>query len=285
MPTRSFLLLAGPSMFAMLALTAIPLADGFWLSLHSFSFRGDLLWRGFDNYAATFDDPDFWRAIGFTLKIAVISVPVSLLLGFGSALVLMQLPVWLRGAVIACILLPFVVTTVVGTLAFSWMFRDFGIVTYWLGQLGIRIFWMGSDAASQSLVLMHWVWHTTPFATVILFAGLQTVPAEQLEAAAMDGGGAWARLRHVVLPHLQSLFVFLAIIMVMDGYRIFDSIFVMTKGINGTESVMLYWYRVAIEENALNRGAAIAFLTVIGILVLLSPFLWLTWREHRGLRR
>ena len=129
----------------------------------------------------------------------------------------------------------------------------------------------------------HSPWATSPFAAIVLFAGLQTVPPEQLEAADVDGAGAWARMRHIILPHLGSIFAFLGVIMVMDAYRAFDSIAVMTKGINGTESVMWYAYRIGILENDLTRGSAIGIITVLGIIVLLLPFLWRTWREQRGL--
>ena len=278
-----FLLLAGPSIVVMLALMAAPLAGGFWLSLHGTTFRGDLRWLGLDNYAVTFADPDFWTAVSFTLLLCFVTVPLSILLGFIEALLIDSMPGWLRGAVIAAVLLPFVVTPVVGTLAFSWLFRDFGILTYWLGRLGIHVFWMGSEPASRALVMLQWVWAASPFAAIVLFAGLQTVPAEQLEAASVDGASAWTRLRHVTLPHLGSIFTFLGVIMVMDAYRAFDSIAVMTKGINGTESVMWYAYRVGILENDLTRGAAIGFITVLGIVVLLLPFLWRTWHEQRGL--
>jgi multiple sugar transport system permease protein len=283
MHRRLFLALTAPSVAVMLALMAVPLAAGFWLSLHGYTFRGELRWRGLDNYADTFADPDFWTAVGFTLLLCCVTVPASILLGFGEALLIARMPRWLRGAVIACILLPFVVTPVVGTLAFSWLFRDFGVVTYWLGLLGIRIYWLASEPTARALVMLHWVWATSPFAAIVLFAGLQTVPPEQVEAAAVDGAGAWARLRHVTLPHLRSIFAFIAIIMVMDAYRAFDSIAVMTKGINGTESVMWYAYRVGVLENDLTRGAAIGFLTVLGIVALLTPFLWRTWREQRAL--
>jgi multiple sugar transport system permease protein len=285
MSRRLFLALASPSVVVMLALMAVPLAAGFWLSLHGYTFRGELRWRGLDNYAETFADPDFWTAVGFTLLLCFVTVPASILLGFVEALLIAQMPRWLRGVVIACVLLPFVVTPVVGTLAFSWLFRDFGIVTYWLGLFGIRIYWLGSESTARTLVMLHWVWATSPFAAIVLFAGLQTVPPEQLEAAAVDGAGAWARMRHVTLPHLGSILVFIGIIMVMDAYRAFDSIAVMTKGVNGTESVMWYAYRVGILENNLTRGTAIGFLTVLGIVTLLLPFLWRTWREQRELSR
>jgi ABC-type sugar transport system permease subunit len=283
--TRTFLGFSLPSIVLMAGLMALPVVATVWLSLHAVTFRGDWRFVGFLNYETTFEDPDFWRSLTFTLQFLAVAVPAKILLGFGIALALDKVAPGIRGFFIACALLPFVVTPVVGTLAFSWLFRDFGVVNYWITQAtGLRIFWFGSEAASRALVILHDVWQGAPFAVIVLFAGLQTVPKDQLEAAIVDGANVWYRLGYVVIPHLKSLFIFLALMMIMDGYRIFDSIAVMTKGVNGTESVMWYNYRVAILENAVPRGSAISVLTVLGILVILIPFLWMTYREQREAR-
>ena len=285
MKTRTFLGFAAPSIGAMVALMAVPLAATVWLSLHVVTFRGEWRFAGLLQYEATLEDPDFWRALSFTLVFLAFSVPAKLLIGFAMALALDKVTRGWRAIFVAAALLPFIVTPVVGTLAFSWLFRDFGVVNWWITQAtGLRIFWFGSEAWARALVVLHDVWQGAPFATIVLFAGLQTLSKDQLEAAIVDGANVWYRLRYIVLPHLRSLFVFLALMMLMDGYRVFDSIAVMTKGVNGTESVMYYNYRVAIVENAVARGAAISMLTVLGILVLLLPFLVLTWREQKEKR-
>jgi len=282
--TSSFLGFTAPSIVAMVGLMAVPLGLTIWTGFHRVTFRGEWRWAGIDNYLVTLEDPDFLRSLWFTLLFCAVTIPVKILLGFISALALQGIRPGFRGVFIACALLPFIVTPVVGTLAFSWLFRDFGIVTWLLTEMGVRIHWLGSDAASRALVMIHYVWHGTPFATIVLFAGLQGVPKDEIEAAIVDGAGFWYRLQAVILPHLRSLIVFLALMMVMDGYRVFDSIYVLTRGVNGTESVMMYNYRIAIVENAVARGSAVSILTVLGILVLLIPFLVNTWREQRSIR-
>jgi ABC-type sugar transport system permease subunit len=282
--TRTFLGFAAPSILAMAGLMAVPLGLTVWTGFHRVTFRGEWLWAGFDNYWATLEDPDFLRSLTFTLVFVAVTIPVKLALGFVCALALQRLGTGWRGVFLACLLLPFIVTPVVGTLAFSWLFRDFGIVTWLLAEAGLRIHWLGSDLAARSLVMIHHVWHGTAFAVVVLFAGLQAVPKDEIEASIVDGAGFLHRMQAVILPHLRSLFVFLALMMVMDGYRVFDSIYVLTRGASGTESVMMYNYRVAIVENAIARGSAVSVLTVLGILVLLVPFLVATWREQRSLR-
>ena len=284
MRRSTFFGFASPSIAAMFGLMLAPLLLTIWLSLHRQTFRGDFLFNGFANYEDALQDPAFWSAFVFTLLVCAITIPAKLVIGFAVALGLNRILPRLRGVFIACALLPFIVTPVVGTLAFSWLFRDFGVVSYWLSLAGIKIYWLSSELTARTLVILHFIWSGTPFAIIVLFAGLQAVPKDELEAAVMDGASRWYRIRHIVIPHCRSLFVFLGLMMTMDAYRIFDSIAVMTKGVNGTESVMYYTYRLAIVENSLARGAAVSILTVIGILILLIPLLLATYHEQRQAR-
>lgn len=284
MKTRTFLGFAGPSILAMVGLMLVPLGMTVWLGFHTVTFRGEFRWVGLDQYWTTLEDPDFWRALEFTLVLCAVTIPMKIGLGFAAALALNTLAPGWRGIFICAGLLPFIVTPVVGSLAYSWLFRDFGFVTWLLGELGIRIFWLSSEFWSRLLVILHHIWSGAPFAMIVLFAGLQGVPQDAKEAAIVDGAGWWDRMRVITLPHLRPLFVFLGLMMVMDTYRIFDSVAILTKGLNGTESVMWYNYRVAIIDNAVARGSAISVLTVFGILVLLAPFLWLTWKEQREVK-
>jgi len=282
--TKTFLGFTGPSIVMMVGLMAVPVALTVWLSLHRLTFRGEWLWGGFTNYEFVLEDPDFWRSLEFTLVFCAVTIPGKIILGFLTALALLRVgPIW-RSVFIACALLPFIVTPVVGTLAFSWLFRDFGVVNYWMKLAGLSVNWWANETNSRALVMLHYIWHGTPFATLVLYAGLQGVPKDEIEAAIVDGAGFWYRMRAVILPHLKSLIVFLALMMIMDAYRVFDSIAILTKGLNGTESLMYYNYRVAVVDNALARGYAIACLTVLGILVLLAPFLVNTWNEQKAAR-
>jgi ABC-type sugar transport system permease subunit len=123
----------------------------------------------------------------------------------------------------------------------------------------------------------------TPFAVVTLFAGLQTVPEEPLEAALVDGATWLERLWYVVLPHLRSLFIFIALVSIMDAYRVFDSIFVLTKQnpiYSNIETLMYYNYQVAVQFQNLGRASAMSVLTVLGIFVILIPFLYLTYKQQ-----
>ena len=123
-------------------------------------------------------------------------------------------------------------------------------------------------------------------AEVRIRAGLQAMPLDPIEAAIVDGADGWQRLRHVVLPQLQPLIIFVATIALMDHFREFDSVMVMTAGGPGTstETVMYLNYVVSFSEQALGRGAAMSVLAVVGVLLLLSPLIVMTYREHRETR-
>ncbi|MCA9906492.1 MAG: sugar ABC transporter permease, partial [Anaerolineae bacterium] len=137
------------------------------------------------------------------------------------------------------------------------------------------------------LVFLHAIWYVTPFAVVTFFAGLQTIAEEPLEAALVDGANWFQRLWYVVIPGLRSLFVFVALINIMDAYRVFDSIFVITKQnpiYDNIETLMYYNYKVAVSFQQLGRANAMSVLTVIGIFIILIPFLYMTYKQQRESR-
>ena len=119
-----------------------------------------------------------------------------------------------------------------------------------------------------------------PFAFIVLYAGLQSVPQDALEAATLDGASRWQKLRYVTLPHLAPLLVFIALIHVMDAYRVFEPVIVLTQGAFTTSVQYLTYYILLLEANPYKASAA-AMLTLLGIVVLILPLLARTWREQR----
>ena len=140
------------------------------------------------------------------------------------------------------------------------------------------------DASNvRFLIILHAIWHVTPFAFVAIFAGLQTLPQERLEAAAMDGARTLRSFMHVTLPHLKSVLFFVAIISIMDSYRVFDSVFVFAGNrFDNSHSLSVYNNVVALDAKIgrLGKGHAIAILTIIGIFVALIPFLIRSYKEQ-----
>ncbi len=282
MNRQTFSFFVAPSVLVMTGLMTLPLLASFVLGLHFITFRNldAPVWIGLQNYTEVLKEPEFWDSLEFTLLIIVVTVPARIVLGLIFALLLDQIKRF-RGIFIAAALVPFVLTPVVGTLIFRDMFDRGGLYWYWMQQwFDYRLF-MNSTTVPL-LIVFHNIWTATPFAMIVLFAGLQTLPEETLEAARVDGANWLRQLWHVAIPHLRSLFVFIALISIMDVYRIFDSVFVLTQQnpIFDAETIMYYNFQVALSFGRLGKANAMSVLTVIGIFVVLIPFLIMTYREQ-----
>jgi multiple sugar transport system permease protein len=223
---------------------------------------------------------EFMGALRFTLLYTFATTPFVLLLGFALALGVNQVGERWRPMYISASLLPFIITPVVGALAIKWLFRDNGLVPYFLSQFGISLFWMAQAWSARLLIILYGIWHVVPFAFIVFYAGLQSVPQDSLEAARIDGANSWQRLWYVTLPHLAPLFVFVTLIHLMDAYRVFEPVMVLTQGAF-TTSVQYLTYYILMQENNPYKASAAAVLTTAGIAVLLVPLLVRTWKEQR----
>jgi multiple sugar transport system permease protein len=224
---------------------------------------------------------EFAAALRFTLLYTFVTAPFILGGGLALALAMNHVTARLKGLFIAASLLPFIITPVVGALAIKWLFRDNGLVPHLLAQVGVQIFWMGQAWSAQLLVMLYGIWHVLPFAFIVLYAGLQSVPQDALEAATIDGASSWQKLRYVTLPHLMPLLVFVLLIHLMDAYRVFEPVIVLTQGAF-TTSVQVLTYDILLNQDNPFKASAAAVLTMLGIAVLLIPLLRKTWREQRA---
>lgn len=282
MKRNTFFAFISPSLTIMLLLMVLPLVTAIWLGFNFITFRNlnTPQWIGLQNYIEVLGDPEFWASLRFTLLYIVLTVPAQIIIGFLIASLLDQVHKF-RGLYIAASLLPFIVTPIVGTLMFRNIFDRSGLYTYLLRQvLDYRL--TMTPQSVKVLIMLHGIWYSTPFAMITLFAGLQSLPQEMLEAAKVDGANTLQRTWYVVLPHLRSLLVFIALIAIMDGYRVFDSIFVLTKQnpLFKADTIMFYNFKMALGFGQLGKANAMAVLTVIGIFVVLIPFLITTYRQQ-----
>lgn len=226
-------------------------------------------------------DVDFWSALEFTLLYTFATTPMVLV--FGLALALGVDRVWsrLRGTVIFISILPMIVTPVVSSLAIYWLFLDGAVIPAILESLGIGKFYFLADQVTiRAVLIAYGTWFATPFAFIILFAGLQTLPREPLESAILDGANAWQRLRYVVIPHLSPLIAVITLIHMMDSYRVFEPILVFGSNVFANSVQYLTYYTLSFEDN-IHKASAYAILTVAGVTLLLAPVLVRTYREHR----
>lgn len=230
--------------------------------------------------AASNRSTEFFGALRFTLLYTLVTTPFVLLIGFLVALGVNSSTQRLRGAFITASLMPFIITPVVAALSIKWLFRDNGLVPYFLSQFGISVFWMAEAWSARLLIILYGVWHSAPFAFIVLYAGLQSVPQDSLEAATIDGASRLQKLRYVTLPHLMPLIIFITLIHLMDAYRVFEPVVVLTQGAFTTSVQYLTYYTLVTETNPYKASAA-AMLTTLGIFVLLIPLLLKTWKEQR----
>ena len=226
-------------------------------------------------------DNEFFGALRFTMIYTFVTLPFVLVIGFLLALAVNGVTQKLKSVFISASLLPFIITPVVAALSIKWLFRDNGLVPYLLSSVGIQVFWMAQAWSARLLIIVYGIWHVVPFAFIVLYAGLQSVPQDSLEAATIDGATRWQKLRYVTLPHLMPLLVFVTLIHLMDAYRVFEPVIVLTQGAF-TTSVQYLTYFILLQENNPYKASAAAVLTLIGILILLIPLLVKTWREQKG---
>ena len=226
-------------------------------------------------------DNEFFGALRFTMIYTFVTLPFVLVIGFLLALAVNGVTQRLKSVFISASLLPFIITPVVAALSIKWLFRDNGLVPHLLSNVGIQVFWMAQAWSARLLIIIYGIWHVVPFAFIVLYAGLQSVPQDSLEAATIDGASRWQRLRYVTLPHLAPLLVFVTLIHLMDAYRVFEPVVVLTQGAF-TTSVQYLTYFILLQENNPYKASAAAVLTLIGILILLIPLLVKTWREQKG---
>ncbi len=224
---------------------------------------------------------EFFGALQFTLIYVFVTLPFVLGIGLLLALGVNKVTQRLKGLFISASLLPFIITPVVAALSIKWLFRDNGLVPHLLANVGVQVFWMAEAWSARLLIIVYGIWHVVPFAFIVLYAGLQSVPQDAIEAATIDGATRWEKMRFVTLPHLMPLLVFVSLIHLMDAYRVFEPVMVLTQGAF-TTSVQYLTYFILLQENNPFKASAAAVLTLIGILILLIPLLVRTYREQRA---
>jgi ABC-type sugar transport system permease subunit len=285
MKRKLFYQFSAPSNLTMIVLMIIPLVYALYLSLHFVTFRNITSpdYTGFANYGHILSDPQFWMAVRFSLVIILVTVPIQISLGFVMALLLDQVSMKARGILMSMMLLPFVVVPVVGTVMFRQLFEVGGIMSHLYRQIFEQPF-VFSPTSVKLLIVAHLIWYVTPYPLVVFFAGLQTLPQEHLEATTVDGASRLQQIRYIVIPHLKPLLLMIVMILIMDMYRMFDSILVMTKQnpMFQAENLMMYNYRIGMSVQRLGRANATAVLTIIGVLVVLIPFLRMQYRSKTG---
>jgi multiple sugar transport system permease protein len=270
---RLGLLLSAPAVGVMLLVTAYPMLTAVWLSLFNYRLTDPAgrQFVGLRNYGTVLTDALWWGDVATTVLITLLTVAVELVAGFALAWVMHRI-VFGHRVVRTSILIPYGIITVVAAFAWRYAFDlDSGFVNHWLG-LG-DFAWFSHRWSSLVVIALSEIWKTTPFMSLLLLAGLAQVPRELHEAAVVDGATGWQRLWRVTLPNMRAAIMVALLFRTLDAYRIFDSIFVMTEGAQGTETVSFLTYRQTISRTALGLGSAVSVLLFLSVVLIAAAFI------------
>lgn len=276
----------GPSILIMTLLMVGPLVVTIFDSFRNVTYGQEGSFAGLANYTATLGDSRFWAAAGFTTVYTIAMTIGKIVGGYIVGLMLNAVRAKARAIFLGLLLVPYVVPTVIGALVFSWLFNNTfgGLVNVLLEPLGISPDWFTDPIAAKFLLIFHSIWHEAAFGILILVAALQSVPRERIEACALDGASWWQTQWRIIMPSIRGFIGFIALISIMDGFRVFDSVRMITPAAStvGTESLMVYVYNVALgETQQLGLASAINVITIVIILIFLVPFIRQTWREMK----
>jgi multiple sugar transport system permease protein len=270
-----------PAIFLLLLIGIFPLVYTLMVSFQGITMtEADTSFQGLANYRQLFADARLWWSLAHTLLITVIALPIELVLGLAMAqLFLDRLPG--RQIFIALLVLPTVISPIVAGATWRLMLDNrYGPINQILGWLWgspVPALWTVNPYLVYPAIIMCEVWQWTPFMFLILLAALSNVDKSQLEAAEIDGAGFWRTFRRIVLPAIWPVMAIAILIRGLDLFRIFDIIWALTEGGPGTmtETISIYSYVQGFKEFEISYNAAIAFLVILILTLLLS---WLIKR-------
>ncbi|KOP27398.1 sugar ABC transporter permease [Hapalosiphon sp. MRB220] len=271
-----------PALLLLLLVFGYPILRAFWLSLFAQNLGTQLEanFAGLDNYVRMAGDGRFWQSFWISSVFTTASVIFELLLGLGIALVLNQ-RFFGRGAVRTIAIIPWALPTALIGLAWAWIFNDqFGVVNDILLRLGViktGINWLGEPTLAMVAVVFADVWKTTPFISILLLAGLQSISSDLYEAHAIDGAKPWQSFYQITLPLLMPQILIAMLFRFAQAFGIFDLIAVMTGGGPGgaTEVVSLYIYSTIMRYLDFGYGAALVVVTFLLLIAAVAIASWL----------
>lgn len=270
-----------PALIATAALVLLPVVNTLWLSL-----RQVILFRprsrpfvGLENYATALADPVFWEALRHSFVWVICAVGLQFTFGFIAALLLNRAFAW-RGIARALIVVPWALPSVIIGLIWTWMLDfNLGVLNHIGVRLGIlsqSVPWLAQADTAMASVILAVVWQGIPFFAVTLLAGLQAIPAELYEAAAIDGAGIWGKFRHITLPGLASVIATAVLLRMIWVANSLDLILVMTGGGPGTatQTLPLHAFLTAWSGGNYGQGSALAVMLTFLLLGIVIAYVW-----------
>src|SRR5262245_2632535 len=271
--------LLAPTLTILALFIAYPFILGVWLAVSDKVVGRPGLFVGLANFRVNLEDAIFLRAFQNTFVYTFIATILKLALGMAAALLLNHHFRWKR-IVRASMLLPWIVPTVLSTLAWQWMFDATFSVFNWVlmntGVISKRILWLGDGTLAMGCLIAVNVWRGMPFFAITLLAGLQTVNPDLHEAAEIDGANAWQRFWRVTLPLIKPIMLVVVLFSMIATFADFQLIYVLTRGgpYSSTHVFGTYAYEIAMRAAKLGQGASISLFLFPFLLVVIVFQLW-----------
>ncbi|MEK1890396.1 MAG: sugar ABC transporter permease [Phyllobacterium sp.] len=276
-----------PAVFTLLVIGIYPTIAALITSFRRYNItrpRDGFPFVGFDNYLNVLSDQTFWQSLGLTVRFFLTVLPFQLAIGICIALLLHQpglsmLRAVARVSLVVPLATTYAVVGLIGRLVFN---RDFGVANQFLDMIGIGgLDWLGSTTGAFIAIAVMDIWQWTPFCALIFLAGLSMVPVEIEEAARLETSSKWAQLRHVQLPYLLPGLTAMLILRSADILKLFDMVFVMTRGGPGaaTDLVSVYIQRVGFRIFDMGTASAQAILLLIVTILLSRLYIRLIYKE------
>jgi multiple sugar transport system permease protein len=287
---RAAWVFAGPAVALIVVFFVVPVLVGFWLSFTDFDVYaiGDpsvLRFVGAGNYAQALRDHEFWNALRNTLVFVFVGGPLSVMASLGAAVLVNAKRAQARGVFRVIFFTPVVTTLVAVAIVWRYLYHPrYGLIDWALSKLGLPIVdWLGDPHFALLGIILLTVWKNFGYNMLIFVAGLQSIPEEYYEAAALDGAGGWQRFLHVTLPSLGPTFLFVGVITMTAQFQIFAEPYVMTAGgpLRATVTIVLLMYEQGFRWWRMGLASAISFLLFGIMLVGTALQMWLQ-RERRA---
>ncbi|MEV0843088.1 sugar ABC transporter permease [Actinocatenispora sera] len=261
-----------PAAVIMVVVTIYPIVYAILLSLQraDLRFPNDNKWVGLTNYVTVLTNSFWWHAFAITMIVTVISVAVELVLGMALAMV-MHRTLLGRGVVRTLALIPYGIVTVVA--AYGWRYAWTPGYGYLANVLSDNSAPLTQQAPAVGIIILAEIWKTTPFMALLLLAGLAIVPDDLQRAASMDGASTWQRFTQVTLPLMKPAILVALLFRTLDAVRIYDNIYVLTNGAQGTSSLSILTYHNLIGGLNLGIGSTMSILMFITVAIIAFIFI------------
>ena len=261
--------MAAPSLILIFALAIYPLLYTIFISFTELNMMtGETQYKGLTNYIQAFTSGEFWNSIWVTLLFTILSLVIQLPLGVLVALLLNQefKGRWLLRSIV---LVPWAVPTLVNSTLWNWIFNtQYGAANRLLMQFNLisePLIWFDSPMRAMGVIVFADTWRMLPLYVLMMLASLQTIPQSQIEAAILDGAGAFSRFRNVILPLIKPMLLVVLVIRTMQALKVFDIIYMLTHGgpANGTMVISYYIYNQSFGFMHFSYGAALAIIVAV----------------------